>query len=477
MNNPNAPITSPLTNNNGTFLIPASSPQLDNISRIDIQKVNEISQRFYRVKTIFEAITTANFDRSFVEIRKHMDVVGNELISWLNLQNNHLDYNQYAIFSKYTEFQATIAGLHRINKNDRIAIQALIELVSKNIELQRSRNVAPFLKFAMGADASTGDVISLYAVETDTTFENIIGMDEIKYQIQSSIDPLAKKLIGESYRRLLMFGPPGTGKTEFAKAIAGELKATLIILTPSVLLDPILGVSEKRLESIINGSQETDNDVVVFFDEMENLFNREDNTEVNKSLTVQFLNLVNERLKSNLFIIGATNFIKQVDDAVRSRLNNIIYVGLPNADTRVAIFNSKFPNNPLLQTNLINTFITLTENYSNRDIITFCQNIKKYQVDAVVTSQYFIVMDGVNFNNVIGIGLSPLESPNGNQILSFNADVLLNIGNFSGQIFVISRDQRNTIPSDFFIPPPYEDFFEKARLNIFPITDLAKFDM
>jgi transitional endoplasmic reticulum ATPase len=149
-------------------------------------------------------------------------------------------------------------------------------------------------------------------------------------------------------RTIIFFGPPGTGKTHFVKAIAGALKWWYIEFSPSTLMadgEDRLGVN---LKAVMEKARDLD-EAVIFIDEFEEIASSRDNaSRVEKSVTNELLKQVAalKKLDKNVLLVCATNFISQLDSALLrpGRFDCIIPVGALDYEGRKTVFQHYLAN-------------------------------------------------------------------------------------------------------------------------------------
>jgi SpoVK/Ycf46/Vps4 family AAA+-type ATPase len=183
-------------------------------------------------------------------------------------------------------------------------------------------------------------------------------MHDVKDRINAAFlaplrNPELRRLYGKSLRGgLLLYGPPGCGKTYLARAVAGELGAGFMSVGLSDVLDPYIGNSERNVHEVFQRARQAA-PCVLFFDEIDSLGQRRSLTRNNA-----MRNTVNQMLteldgieggNDGVFVLAATNQPWDVDPALRrpGRLDRTILVLPPDQAAREAIFRAQLQQRPV----------------------------------------------------------------------------------------------------------------------------------
>lgn len=228
-----------------------------------------------------------------------------------------------------------------------------------------------------------------YYEKCKTSFEDVGGMEPVKQQIRLKIiHPLTNPEIYEAYGKkigggILMYGPPGCGKTHMARATAGEVKASFISVAISDVLASLIGESERNLRDIFQGAR-ANSPSVLFFDEVDALgaSRRDMRQSASRQVINQFLAELDgvESANDGVLVLGATNAPWHLDSAFRrpGRFDRIIFVPPPDRNAREAILRILLKGKPAAEVDVA-TVAKKTTEYSGADL--------KALVDVVVESK------------------------------------------------------------------------------------------
>jgi transitional endoplasmic reticulum ATPase len=210
------------------------------------------------------------------------------------------------------------------------------------------------------------------------TFQDVGGMDKLKEQIRLKIiypitHPEVYKVYGKTMGGgILMYGPPGCGKTYLARATAGEVKAHFLAVGLHDVLDMWLGKSEQNLHALFELAR-TNPPCILFFDEVDALgASRADMRHHGiRHVINQFLSELDGVQTSNegVLVLAATNMPWYIDSALRrpGRFDRVIFVPPPDAQARLAILKLMLADKPTHQVDY-EKLARATEGFSGADL-------------------------------------------------------------------------------------------------------------
>ena len=221
--------------------------------------------------------------------------------------------------------------------------------------------------------------------ESTLTFGDIAGLDSVKETCLDYVRTiqhieLARQRGLKTGGVMLFFGPPGTGKTMLARAVAGELGLPFYIAKCSELLSKYYGESTKNLASLFEQARTEEKGAVVFFDEIDNLARKRTGRTHGASLQIltQLLTELDGADSNNakLVFLAATNFPWQLDDALMSRIKEKCYVPLPDAPARKVIIEMSLSKGPVADDVDVDDLTARTDGLGGREITNMCERAK-----------------------------------------------------------------------------------------------------
>lgn len=179
-------------------------------------------------------------------------------------------------------------------------------------------------------------------------FEAIGGYDSLKQRLMDEIIlPLKNPQVAKYYgmkppRGIILFGPPGTGKTILVKSMSRELNMSLLVLRPENVLGKYVGESEKNFKKAFEIADSLV-PCIVFIDELDRFSKRDSGDNVSSHVERELFSMLLEKLgdeNREWFFAGATNMIESIDPALRrtGRVDSVIPVPYPDAKARMEIF-------------------------------------------------------------------------------------------------------------------------------------------
>lgn len=238
----------------------------------------------------------------------------------------------------------------------------------------------------MFTDGSTDDLgPSAYDVETaGVRLADVGGLSEVKKRLEASFlaplrNPELRAMYGKSLKGgLLLYGPPGCGKTFLAKAVAGELGASFIHVSLADILDMYIGSSERNVKELFETARAAA-PCVLFLDELDAIGAKRSmsrssgtRTTVNQLLTeLDGVGSDNE----GVFVLAATNHPWDVDPALRrpGRLDRMLLVLPPDRDAREAILRTHLRNRPIERIDT-KKLAKATDGLSGADLAHLCES-------------------------------------------------------------------------------------------------------
>jgi SpoVK/Ycf46/Vps4 family AAA+-type ATPase len=278
-------------------------------------------------------------------------------------------------------------GLNKVYVQRAIAYQERIKALQgavSPVEMQEANNGGD------GGEAATGGggkpAAELVVTEKpEVNWEEVVGLDTAKKAVKEAIVyPVQRPdLFPLGWPRgILLFGPPGCGKTLLAAAVATEIDANFYSIDAASIMSKWLGEAEQNVSKLFGSARKSSTEgkpAIVFVDEVESLMGAHSN-EVGGEIRVrnQFLKemdgIVDKGKKLHVYVIGATNKPWDLDWAFIRRFQKRILVPLPDHHTRLMML-KLYTSNLGIETDVdLHELARLSEGFSGSDIRDVCQS-------------------------------------------------------------------------------------------------------
>jgi transitional endoplasmic reticulum ATPase len=230
--------------------------------------------------------------------------------------------------------------------------------------------------------------------EQKVTYEDIGGLRDQLRRLREIVElplrfpELFARLGIEPPRGVLLYGPPGCGKTMIAKALANESQAKFHAINGPEIMSKYYGETEAKLREIFKEAKEGAPSII-FIDEIDAIAPKREEVfgEVEKRMVAQLLSLMDGLSeRGNVIVIGATNRIEDVDLALRrpGRFDREVEIGVPNTEGRLEILQIHTRGMPISPDVDLKQLAAITHGYTGADLKALCREAALGALRAVI---------------------------------------------------------------------------------------------
>ncbi len=239
---------------------------------------------------------------------------------------------------------------------------------------------------------------SILSEKPNIKWDDVAGLEPAKESLKEAVIlPVKFPHLFTGKRKpingILLFGPPGTGKSFLAKAVATEANSTFFSVSSSDLVSKWMGESERLVKQLFKMAREN-KPSIIFIDEVDALCGprgegeSEASRRIKTELLVQMNGVGND--SSGVLVLGATNIPWQLDAAIRRRFEKRIYIGLPDVQARIRMFELNVGSTPCsLSKSDYKVLAEMTDGYSGSDISVIVRDALMEPIRKIQSATHF----------------------------------------------------------------------------------------
>lgn len=358
-------------------LIDFKSAQLHN-SKDEVSDLNTLSA-FYKAPEAFNGVHSIATDIYSVGALLY-NLIFRQPPYFIDISNEIIYHNERMVNSILSARQQDLPiikkDIFEFDKN----LKAIIEKALNENPNERFKNAEEFISALENNNcklSKKGKKGYQPKLKRERGFAAIAGMNNLKHILTIEVINAIKE--HEKYSRygltipngILLYGPPGCGKTFFAKHLAEEIEFNFIEVKPSAIKSKYVNASQENISKLFQKAVE-ESPTIIFFDEINELVPKRDSNvhEMSRSVVNEMLAQMDRTGEKGVFIIGATNFPDMIDEAIlrSGRIDKKYYIGPPDDLERKELFKMYLKNRPCNSNIDYNQLSKLTKQYIAADI-------------------------------------------------------------------------------------------------------------
>ena len=313
---------------------------------------------------------------------------GNASVMYAKAANHLLDMMELVDSSDRADYQRSVDRLIAVSGEMKQMAEAVASC-SKNEGKNQTR--AGNARVKQGSEEDEDVFFEPTEEAQGISFEDIAGLADVKQVVEDEIiNPILYKEVYERFHKenrggLLLFGPPGGGKTMMARAVAMESHMAFFHVRCSDIVGKYFGEAEKHVKALFRAAREAKN-AVIFMDEAEALAcRRGGNSTVMNRLVPELLSQMDgfERFEGHVIVIFATNRPYDLDPGFLrpGRLATHCYIPLPDYEVRLGLLQKQILMRPCEENIDIEKLAEMTEHFSCADLVNVVDKGSQYGIN------------------------------------------------------------------------------------------------
>src|SRR5690606_38542163 len=309
----------------------------------------------------------------------------------------------------------------------------------------------------------------------DVTYDDVGGLGNTVGHIREMIElplrhpELFQRLGIDPPKGVLLHGPPGTGETLLARAVANEAEASFHHIAGPEIMGRHVGESEQRLRDVFQEAQR-DAPAIVFIDEIDSIAPKRDQvtSEVERRIVAQLLTLMDGlEPRQNLVVIAATNRVDSIDEALRrpGRFDREIIIGVPDQDGRRQILGIHTRGMPLGEDVDLDRFARVTYGFVGPDLSALTREAAMEAVRRILPSVSF--KDGIPAEVLEGLQVTGADFENALRRVQPSAlrEIMIQVPNVTWEDIGGLTDARSRLREGVELPLKNPEAFRRVGIR------------
>lgn len=248
-----------------------------------------------------------------------------------NKNSNKVSLEQHRFKLEIKKLVLRFSSFCRIFRDKPILDEVVKTLtVLTTLQEYSKENLSQLIKNTIGGQETDTSFMKKVTRKFERTMDDIYGITQEKQLI---IEMLENTVFSNKYAFIMLYGPPGTGKSSLAQAMASiHSDSVMLVLNMTELLSPTFGVTEQGIRAVFEYAEKhTEKNITILLDEIDLIFSKDQTSEAIRTVRTAIQTEIEgaRLLKSNVCIIGITNYYANLTDALKRRATANFLIQMP----------------------------------------------------------------------------------------------------------------------------------------------------